>query len=67
MKNEFDKKDREVEKGSYIQGGRFEPRKKLHTSDLNESHKDASTTDQQDQDETPSRIKAFINMYDPFG
>lgn len=68
MKNEFDKTDREIEKGCYIQGGeKFESRKKIYTSNIDESQKDKMTTDRQDQDETPSRIKAFINMYDPFG
>lgn len=65
MKNELDKtEEREVKNGSYIQSGNFDPRKKRNSAGKTEAKENEPISD---QDENPSRIKPFINMYDPFG
>lgn len=65
MKNEVEKtEEREVNNGSYIQSGRLDPRKKTNSAGKTEAKE---TEPIFDQDESPSRIKPFINMYDPFG
>lgn len=72
MKKEMEnKEEHDVKKGSYIQSGRFEPRKKIQSSDTVKNMATVSEGESgnmnQDRDQTHSRIKPFINMYDPFG